>query len=153
MLSCPFPLYACGAEGMGRGRGVNKGSWGKPSSCQSSSALGGRTWKDCPTLSTLPWVGVWLCEATGPSSAGGGQGAVLGTRFSALGIPDTTGHRGRAENRMGALEGGLVSPGAEGRRGQKERGLWMVPTRARVPGLVCGLRAGRPSGRRLDRTR
>ena len=86
-------------------------------------------------------------------SMGGGQGAVLGTRFSALGIPDTTGHRGRAENRMGALEGGLVSPGAEGRRGQKERGLWMVPTRARVPGLVCGLRAGRPSGRRLDRTR
>jgi hypothetical protein len=88
-----------------------------------------------------------------PSSVGGGQGAVLGTRFSALSIPDTTGHRGRAENRMGALEGGLVSPGAEGRRGQKERGLWMVPTRARVPGLVCGLRAGRPSGRRLDRTR
>jgi hypothetical protein len=46
-------------------------------------------------------VGVWLCEATGFSSAGGGQGAVLGTRFSALGIPDTTGHLRIPKNRMG----------------------------------------------------
>ena len=29
-------------------------------------------------LSMPPWVGVWLCEAIDPSSAGGGQGAVLG---------------------------------------------------------------------------
>jgi hypothetical protein len=56
-----------------------------------------------------------------PSSAGGGQGAVLDTRFLASGIPDTTGHRGRAENRMRAPEW-FISPGAEGKRGQGERG-------------------------------
>jgi hypothetical protein len=76
--------------------------------------------EDCHMLSMLPQVGVWLWEATDPSSAGGGQRAVLGTRFSALGIPDTTGHCRRAENRMRALE---LSPGAEGRRGQGERAL------------------------------
>ena len=38
-----------------------------------------------------------------PSSGGDGQGTVLGTRFSALGIPDTAGHHRKAENRMGAL--------------------------------------------------
>lgn len=138
MLSCPFPLYACGAEGMGRGRGVNKGSWGKPSSCQSSSALGGRTWKDCPTLSTLPWVGVWLCEATGPSSAGGGQGAVLGTRFSALGIPDTTGYQGSAENRMGALGAAQSALGPKGGEGRERGRCCVVPTWVRVLGPVHG---------------
>ena len=34
---------------------------------------------------------------------GDGQGAVLGTRVSISGIPDTAGHLVRAENRMGAL--------------------------------------------------
>ena len=48
------------------------------------------------------------------SSAGGGQGAVLGTRFSASGIPDSAGHEGRAENRIG-------TPGvAQSAPGQKE---------------------------------
>ena len=32
-------------------------------------------------------VGVWLCEATDPSSAGVGQGAVLGTRFPSFWHP------------------------------------------------------------------
>ena len=48
----------------------------------------------------------------------GGQGAVLGTRFSALGIPDTTGYQGSAENRMGALgaaQSALELKGGEGR--------------------------------------
>jgi hypothetical protein len=48
-------------------------------------------------------VGVCLCEAMDPSSTGGGQGAVLGTRFAALGIPYTDRHHGRADNRMRAL--------------------------------------------------
>jgi hypothetical protein len=49
-----------------------------------------------------------------PSSAGGGQGAVLGTRFPASSIPCWI--LGGAENRMGA-------PRAKGRRGQEERAL------------------------------
>jgi hypothetical protein len=85
-----------------------------------------------------------------PSSAGGEQGAVLGTRFSALSIPDTAGHHGRAENRMGAPGGGSVSLVAEGRKGQGERGHWVFPTRARVLGPVSGWSTGRPSGRGSD---
>jgi hypothetical protein len=42
--------------------------------------------KDFCTLFMWPQVGVWLWEATDPSSASGGQGAVLGNRFSDLGI-------------------------------------------------------------------
>ena len=34
-----------------------------------------------------------------PNSAGGEQGAVLGIRFSASVIPDTTGHLRKAENK------------------------------------------------------
>ena len=80
---------------------------------------------------------------------GSGQGEVLGTRFSASGIPDTTGHHRRAENKMGAPRSGLVNPGDEGRRGQGKRGHWVVPTQARVLGLVHGWSAGRPSSGRL----
>jgi hypothetical protein len=72
-------------------------------------------------------------------------------RFSVSGIPDTTGHRRRAENKMGPLGAARsVNPGAKGRRGQGERGHWVVPTWARVLGPVCGWNAGRPSSRRLD---
>ena len=96
-------------------------------------------------------MGDWLREATDPSSVGGGQGAVLGTRFSASGIPDTTGHRGRAENRMGApgaAQSALVPKGGESRgRGR----CWMVPTQVRVLGLVHGRNAGRPSRGRVRR--
>jgi hypothetical protein len=75
-----------------------RGSGRKPLSHQSSDALGGRTRKDCLSP-RFPHSPAWVsgCEATGPSSAGGGQGVVLGTRFSAIG------------------------PGAEGRRGPGER--------------------------------
>ena len=73
-------------------------------------------------LSMWPRVGVWLWEAMDPAH-GGGQGAVLGTRFSALGIPDTAGHLGRAENRMGAPRGAAQSApglkGGEGREGEE----------------------------------
>jgi hypothetical protein len=44
----------------------------------------------------------WLWEAMDPTSLGDGKGAVLGTRFSVSGIPDTTGHFGRAENKWGS---------------------------------------------------
>jgi hypothetical protein len=50
----------------------NKGSRRKPTSCQSSGALGRGT-QDCRMCSTWPRVGVWLCEVNGPRSAGDGQ--------------------------------------------------------------------------------
>jgi hypothetical protein len=97
--------------------------------------------KDYHMLSTLPQVGVWHCEATDPSSAGGGQGAVLGTRFLALGIPYDDGHHRRAENRMRALGGGSSAPGPKGGEG-RGRGRLMVLTQAKVlgPGLWLELR-------------
>jgi hypothetical protein len=45
---------------------------------------------------------------------GVGQGAVLGTRFSVSGIPDTTGHRRRAENKMEAQGWGWDGLGGGG---------------------------------------
>ena len=44
--------------------------------------------------------------------------------------------------------GSSVSSGAEGRRGQGERGHWVVPTQS---GLVRDWSAGRPSSGRLDK--
>jgi hypothetical protein len=46
-------------------------------------------------------------------------------RFLVSGIPDTAGHLGRAENKVEAA-------GAGGKKGQGERGRWVVPRRARV---------------------
>jgi hypothetical protein len=96
-------------------------------------------------LSTQTQVDVWLCEATDPSSAGGGQGAVLGNRFSASGIPGKDGHQGRAENRMGALGSAQSAPGQREERAGGEGGFWVVPTMGRVLGPVHGWRTGRPS--------
>jgi hypothetical protein len=59
-----------------------------------------------------------LCEATDPSSVSGGQGAVLGTRFPALGIPYTDGHLRRAENRMRALGAAHQPRGPKGGGGR-----------------------------------
>jgi hypothetical protein len=117
-----------------------RGSGREPVFHQTSSALGRQTRKDCCTLSKRPQVDVWLCEAKDPSSAGGGQLAVLGTRFSASGIPDTAGYLGRAENRMGALGAGSVSYRAEGRRGERG-GRWVFPIQARVLGPVSIVQA------------
>ena len=94
--------------------------------------------KDCHMLST------------DPSSVGGGQGAVIGTKLSASGIPDTVGHRRRAENRMRALGAAQSVPGTEVRGGQGGGCGYVVPMEVKVLGLVCGWSAGRPSGRRLD---
>ena len=44
-------------------------------------------------------------------------------RFSVSGIPDTAGHLGRAENKMGALGAALSSPGLKGERAGGEDGL------------------------------
>ena len=76
-------------------------------------------------------------------------GEARDNRFSVSDIPDATGHRRRAKNKVRGPRGGSVSPGTE-RRGQGERGCWVVPLRARVLGPVHGWSAGRPSSRRLD---
>ena len=67
-------------------------------------------------LSRQPQVGVWLCEVMEPQLrvGWGGQEAVLATG-SVSGILYTTGHCGRAENRMG---GPGAAWSAEGRREQ-----------------------------------
>jgi hypothetical protein len=70
-ISVEFPYNIVGHWAWG-----NQGNWRKPQSRQSSSALGRQTLEDCCTFSMRSWVGVWLWEATEPSPAGGGQGAV-----------------------------------------------------------------------------
>ena len=63
-------------------------------------------------------------------------------RFSVLGIPDTAGHLGRAENKVGA-------PGAARREERAgERGRWVVPTWVRESLVLsmAGAQEGLPVG-------
>jgi hypothetical protein len=89
-----------------------------------TTALGG-----CPAVGvhgTQPVVG-W----TRSSLRSLGLTEARDNRFSVSGIPDATGHYRRAENIMGASR-------AQGRRGQGERGCWVVSTQVRVLGPVHG---------------
>jgi hypothetical protein len=65
--------HTCGAVGIGAEGGKER----EPASSQSSCALGR---EDCRTLSTWPWVSIWLCEATDPTQRGvdKGQPPVIG---------------------------------------------------------------------------
>jgi hypothetical protein len=109
-------------------------------------------------LSTWPQVGVWLREATESQltgGGGGGQGAVLSNRFSVSGISDTPGYQERPENKTGAPEGrcGWAPSAPEPKGGEStggRGGCWVVPTRLRVLGPVCGWSTGRHSSGRLD---
>ena len=134
-----------------REHGAIKGFGRKHTSRQSSGALGG---EDAEGLPHAFYAGPgWVsgCEKPwNPSSAGGEQGAVLGNRFSALGIPDTTGHCGRAENRMGAPGAAQSALGPKGGEGRERGRCCVVPTWVRVLGPVHGWSTGRPSGGRLD---
>jgi hypothetical protein len=102
-------------------------------------------------LSTRPRVGVWLCEATDPSSAGGGQRG--SPRYPVLSLGHLTLDTTEELRREWGPGGRLIQPQAEGRRGQGDGGCWMVLTLVRVLGLVSGLGAGRPSSWRLDAAR
>ena len=95
-------------------------------------------WKDCRMPSTQPRVGVWLWEATEPQFPRGwtrGSLRSLGlmeardNRFSVLGIPDTAGHRRRAENKMGALGVPWSVPGLKGEEGRGRVGTGWFPCR------------------------
>jgi hypothetical protein len=78
-------------------------------------------------------LGPWWVSRCGkpwnPSLLRGVQRAVLGNRFSVLGIPNTAGYWARAENKMGAVSGGgagdSVSPRAERRRGKRGAPGWL----------------------------
>ena len=59
----------------------------------------------------------------------GGLTEARDNRFSLSYIPDVTGHHRRAENKVGA-------PRAKEKRGQGERGHWVVPTLVRVFGPI-----------------
>jgi hypothetical protein len=73
---------------------------------------------------------------------GGGQGEVLGTRFSAQ--ASQTPPCIRAENRMGVPGGGSVSLGAEVRRGAGRKGGigWFLHRRESLSGLWQEVRSG-----------
>ena len=92
--------------------------------------------------------GCLVVGSHGLSLGGGEQGAVLGTRFSVSGIPDTAEHLRRAENSWGPW--GLL--GQRSARGQWEEGgrEESVLTMGRVLGSVCVWSTNRPSGGRLD---
>ena len=69
-----------------------------------------------------PWTPV--CRGWAESSLRSlGLTEARDNRFSLSYIPDVTGHHRRAENKVGAPRGILVSPRAEERRGQGERGV------------------------------
>ena len=97
--------------------------------------------------STQFWVCVWLWEAMDSAHWGWTRGSPrsLGlneardNRFSVSGVPDTTGHLGRPENKMEALGAAQSSLWLKGREGRVERGLWVVPRQVRVlgPWLEC----------------
>ena len=108
----------------------NKGSGRKPESCQSSGALGRQTQR---IAARFPRVCVQLWEATDPAHWGWTRGSprsldlieARDNRFSVSGIPDTAGHHGRAENKMGApgaAQSVLEPKGGEGR--EREGAGW-----------------------------
>jgi hypothetical protein len=135
-----FILCICGAVGAREIKGVGE----NPGPARVPVLWAGRCGRTATLFPCSPrWVSGCV-KPLDPSLAGCGQGAVLGTRFSASGIPDTTGHCGRAENRMGVLGVARSVPGPKGRegRGREERCEVLTP--------VCGCSAGRPSNRRLN---
>jgi hypothetical protein len=128
-------------------------------SCRSFSALGGQTRRTAACFPRGPgWVsgcGKPRTQSTG--GWGGGQEAVQGLWASWR--PEITGSLSRASqmplNTAEELrtkwrpQGSLVIHRAEGRRGQEERGHWVVPMRVRVLSPACGWSTGRHSGGRL----
>ena len=99
----------------GRELGGIKGEWEKTTPARVLvlwAGVRGRTAAHFPRGSG--WVSGCV-NPLAPAQRVVNKGQSLGTMFSASGIPDT------AENRMGSPGGGLVSPGAKGRRGQGER--------------------------------
>jgi hypothetical protein len=105
------------------------------------------------TVACFPHSPRWVSgcgKQRNPSSAGGGQGAILGTRFSALGIPDIAGHRRRAENRTGPQEVVQSALGPKGGEGRVIRGVLDGSHVHESPWSGRGLGTGRPFSKKLD---
>ena len=89
-------------------------------------------------FSMQPWVGVWLWKATDSVHRGWtrvtlrslGLTEARGNRYSVLGIPDTTGHSRRAENKMGAQGVAWSSPGPKGGEDRERGGAGWFPHRS-----------------------
>jgi hypothetical protein len=139
------PLTCCDVQG-GSGCGVKR-EWEKACVLPEFRCSGWAVAEDCLTLSTWPRVGVWLCGATDPSLVDGGQGAVLGTRFSALGIPDTAEHCRRAENRMGTPGAAQLALGRKGGEGRERGGAgWFPHGRESLVWSLAGVQKGLLAG-------
>jgi hypothetical protein len=80
------------------------------------------------------------CEKPWTPASGGGVDKGK-SEVSVSGIPNSTGHCGRTEIKVGGPVGGSASLRAEERKGQGERGCRVVPTPVRVFGQVCGRKA------------
>ena len=101
-------------------------------------------------LSTWHRVDVWLWEATGSQLTRGwtrGSPRSLGlteardNRFSVLGIPDTTGHFRRAENKIGAPGAAQSSCGLKGGEDMERGGTgWFPRGRESLVQSVVGTR-------------
>jgi hypothetical protein len=77
---------------------------------------------------------------------GGGQEAVLGTRFPVSGIPDTSGHLGRAENKWRSLRAVWSSLWLkEGEGGEGVAG-WFPSRQESLVQSVAGAQEGLPVG-------
>ena len=107
----------------------NKGGGRKPAFHQSSGALGGQTQETGACFPCGPRVVSGCGKPLDPSSAGGGKGTVLGTRFSVSGIPDTAGHLRRAEDKMGSPGVTWSSPGTKEEEGRERGGTGWFPRR------------------------
>ena len=82
-----------------------------------------------------------------PSSPGGVQGALFGTRFSVSGIPDTAGHHRRAENKMGAPGVAQSAPEPKGGEGREGGGAgWFPHGRESLVWSMAGAQEGLPAG-------
>jgi hypothetical protein len=101
--------------------------------CSGRADVGG-----LPHAFHMAQVGVWLWEATEPSPLSQGLTEARDNRFSFSSIPDTAGHHGRAENKIGARE--LLSH-PQGLREERAggEGHWVLPTRVRVIFISMGI--------------
>jgi hypothetical protein len=92
----------------------------------------------CVSVCLCVCVSVCLWEATEPHLARGwtmGSQRSLGltedrdNMFSVSGIPNTAGHGGRAENKMGALGAAWSTPGPKGGEGREREDTGWFPHR------------------------
>ena len=131
-------LWSCGCGGK-RGVGEN------PSPARVLVFWAGRCGRTVHTFHEAPG-GYLAVLSHWPHTAGGGQGAAPGTRFSISSIHRI--HRRSWEKNRGP--GAALCPADKRRQGRQRGWGWVVPTQARILGQVHSWSTGRPSGGLLD---